>query len=78
MAIERFVGNVTWLRKQHGFSKKQMAQILGICIGSLNKIENGQLPSRLGIGILHRIHAHFGISATELIEKDFAALCNKK
>lgn len=68
--LETFMRNVTWLRKQHGLSKKHMAQILGIGVGSLNKIENGQMPQRLGVEILERIYIHFGVIPQEQLVKD--------
>ena len=70
-SLERFMRNVTWLRKQHGLSKKHMVKILGIGVGSLNKIENGQMPLRLGVEILERIYIHFGITPQEQFVKDF-------
>ncbi len=44
---ENFLYNVLWLRKHYGFSKNKMAKILEIGIGSLNKIESGEMPPRL-------------------------------
>ena len=39
---EIFMFNVKWLREKHGLSKKEMAKILGISVGTLNKIEKIQ------------------------------------
>lgn len=49
--LENFVHNVVWLRKHYGISKKKMAEILGIGVASLNKIEDGFLPPKIGINI---------------------------
>ena len=56
--------NITFLRKHHRISKKQMAKLLGIGLWSLNKIEKGKLPPRLGINIVFAIQKHFGIHPT--------------
>lgn len=69
IAMNNFLHNVVWLRKQHGLSKKQMAKILGIGIGSLNKLENGELPPRMSIRILDRIQKYFGISKADQFAK---------
>lgn len=58
---ENFVYNVTWLRKHYGISKKKMAALLGIGVGSINKIENGELPPKLSIDIIFNIQSCFGI-----------------
>ena len=59
--FEIFTHNVAWLRKHYSISKKQMAEILGIGIGSLNKIEQGQIPPRLRVDIIFAVYKHFGI-----------------
>lgn len=64
-----FLYNVAWLRRQHGLSKKKMAQLLGIGIGSLNKIEKGELPPRISLENLTKIQEHFGIALTDLFGK---------
>lgn len=58
--IENFAHNVAWLRKHYGISKKKMAELLWIGIWSLNKIEKGEIPTRLSVEILFDIHKCFG------------------
>ncbi len=58
---EIFANNVKWIRKTYGISKKKMASLLKIGIGSLNKIENGEMPPRLTIEIFFIIYKFFGI-----------------
>ena len=41
-----FAHNLTWLRKKHGLSKRDMARRLGIGMESLNKLEQGIIPPR--------------------------------
>ena len=59
--LENFMYNVVQLRKYYGISKKRMAELLGISIGSLNKIENGEFPPKLSVEVIFNIHNIFGI-----------------
>lgn len=67
--VENMLHNITWLRKHYGISKKHMAKLLGIGIGSLNKIENGKMPPLLSAEIFLRIHDLFNIRPQDLISK---------
>lgn len=51
--------NLTWLRKTHGISKKRMATMLNIGIGSLNRIECGEFPPNLKVDVLLLACKHF-------------------
>lgn len=66
--MKNFAYNIAWLRKEHGYSKKKMAKILNIGIGSLNKLENGEIPPRMDIQPMINVWLHFGIHPKELIE----------
>ena len=65
-----FLHNVAWLRRHFGLSKKEMAQRLGIGLHSLNKIECGELPAKLGVEVLFRIDREFGIDPQTLLEQE--------
>ena len=65
--IDIFLHNVAWLRKHYGLSKKEMAQKLGIGVGSLNKIEEGELPTSLRIDVLFNIYKEFGIFMSDVV-----------
>ena len=69
-----FCRNIAWLRKKHGLSKKEMAKILGIGLHSLNNIEMGEMPPRLGYSILLTVYQQFGIlpsaQITQRLEDD--------
>ena len=65
--IDIFLYNVAWLRKHYGLSKKEMARKMGIGVGSLNKIEKGELPPGLKIDVLFNIYKEFGIFMSEVI-----------
>ncbi|MBQ6840014.1 MAG: helix-turn-helix transcriptional regulator [Oscillospiraceae bacterium] len=64
-----FMKNVAWLRKQHKLSKKKMAQIMGIGVGSLTQIEKGIFPERLRIDACINIQRHFGVSVKDQLQK---------
>ena len=54
--------NILYLRKSNHISKREMAEILGIGIKTLTKLEQGVLPARLSVEVLFRIKDHFGVS----------------
>ncbi len=57
-----FTDNIIYLRKIHGYSKKQMAEILQISQYHMNLIEKGTIPERLNVRLLVRIQNVFHIS----------------
>ena len=65
--IDTFLQNVTWLRKHYGLSQKEMAKKLEIGVGTLRKIEKGELPSGLRIDVLYCIRKEFGIPMADMI-----------
>lgn len=64
--IKNLSHNIKQLRQSHNLSKKSMAKIMGIGIGSLNKLESGILPPRADVQCLLNLNKHFGISISEL------------
>ena len=67
--MEAFAHNIRWLRKKYGLSKKKMAELLGIGLWSLNRLERGEIPPRMTIDILFAVQKHFGISPSAQLEK---------
>lgn len=61
--------NLRWLRRKNQLSQKAMAQLLGISVSSLRKLETGSLPPRLTISFLFQIQRHFHISPGDMLEK---------
>lgn len=72
--VYTFCENVKRLRKNLNLSKKTMSSMLGICVASLNKIENGSLPPRLSCEVLFRIQSAFGIPVYVLFSKNLSKL----
>ncbi|MBE6548917.1 MAG: helix-turn-helix transcriptional regulator [Ruminococcaceae bacterium] len=68
--IENFSKNMKAIRTKNNISKKEMAKILVIGIGSLLKIENEILPPKLEANILIKIYNKFEILPSELFSKE--------
>ena len=50
--IRIFCENIKKIRKNKRLNKKEMANLLGISVYSLNVIEGGKLPHRLSVEII--------------------------
>ena len=68
--IKNISRNTLYLRRVNDFSKKEMAEILGIGVTSYAKIEKGILPPRLSVRFLFRIQEYFGVSAADLVSME--------
>ena len=64
--LEIFMENVVFLRKAHGYSKKKMAELLCISVGTLNKIEKGVMPEQLGVSTLFEIYDKFNVLPSKM------------
>ncbi len=69
--MNNLLHNIKHLRISNNISKKQMAKMLGIGLKTLNKIENGEMPPKLGASVLCNISKHFNISTYKLFEHKF-------
>lgn len=67
--LQNLLHNIVWIRHKNGITKKKMAKILGISMKSLNRIENGEMPSRLGASTVINIYRTFGIKPKTLFEQ---------
>ncbi len=66
-ALENFCFNVHHLRIYHNLTQKQMADIIGISVGTLRKLEASSLQVRINCNMLYRICEHFQISADVIL-----------
>ena len=64
-----FVHNVVWLRKHNGFSKRVMADIIGVSLKTLNKIENGELPPNLTVKVIFNIWDFFDVPPQDQLQR---------
>ena len=67
--IMNFLENIKLLRSHYSFSKKKMAEIMGISVKMLSKLESGEMSKRLSAKSLLRLSAFFSISPDLLFEK---------
>ena len=65
--LETLSHNLLWLRKKYGYSQRTMAQLLKIGIGSLRKLEHGEIPPRMTIDILFEVQSRFRITPSDLL-----------
>ncbi len=65
--LQNFCSNVTYLRKKHGLTQAQMAEIMDVGVGTVRTLERGTVPPRLSAYVLRRLCDHFHISADTLI-----------
>ena len=68
--LATFCKNVTYLREKKQLTKKQMANIMGVNVNTLNSIENGVVPSKLSSRVLINLYNHFHISLDTFFNKD--------
>lgn len=64
--IENFLCNIIWLKNNYRLSKRKMAKMLGIGIKSLDKLEKGEIPLRIGVEVVFNIHKNFGVVPKDL------------
>lgn len=71
--MEEFISkNITYLRQSNGLTKKEMAQIVGISVSTLNKIEKGISIYCMRSGRIHRVCDYFGITADSFLLTDLS------
>ena len=63
---EVFCKNVKILREQNHLSKKEMAEILGVGVATLAKIEQGIIPPKMSVKIIFRLSQRFHIQEHKL------------
>lgn len=61
-----FCENIRLLRERNGLTKKQMTEIMGIGMASLNKIEKGIVPEKLKVEALLYTANYFHYAPHEL------------
>lgn len=64
------LNNIIWLRKHYKFSKERMADIMGIEINTLEKIESGKIPDELTVEAILKMQNFFRIKPQDLLGKD--------
>lgn len=65
---DTFRENIRYLRRKHGLTRKEMAGILGVCPGTVGRMERGETV-RLHTGMLCRACDFFDISADAMLRE---------
>ena len=66
--LKIFTENIKFLRQKASFTQSQMAELLNISIGSLEKLESGVIPKRLSVEVVFKIMSVFKTNPFEAIE----------
>ncbi len=69
--IKNVMHNVVYLRKKNGYTRKQMAEIMGVSMRTINMFENGIHPPRLSCHYLYNLNVYFKIPIANFFEKRF-------
>lgn len=73
-----FCENVRWLRKFRGFSGEQMAEIMGISLPALERIEkDGEIKRNLGTNVIFNMDSVFKIKAHILLQYSLGDIYNR-
>lgn len=67
--LNNLIHNIITLRRQHGLSQRQMAEILHISPYLLRMLERGQVSSRLYVDMLFYLRDYFHISIRDMFGK---------
>ena len=69
--LVNFCWNIRHLRRVHKLTQREMADILGISVGKLGKIERMEPGVKIHCGILCRACDYFGYTADELLYENW-------
>ena len=69
--METFINNIIRIRKKYGLSKKEMAKIMHIGVGSLSMLEKGEMPKRMSVDAVFYLSAYFGIRCSDWFAAPF-------
>lgn len=67
LEMNHLANNLTYLRKENGISKQELADIMGVGLWTVTKLERGELPPRMKVEALFRIQHRFGVSVHRLL-----------
>ena len=59
--------NIRFLRKRGSLSLREMANVTGVSLYMIRKLESGHLPARLDVNFLFRIQKVFGVKCKDLL-----------
>ena len=65
MGIQILCENICRARKESAMSQKQLADIMGISVATLKKLENGEVPPRMKVTAILRFCKQFGLKPNQ-------------
>lgn len=73
-----FGQNLWYLRKTHGLTLRQMAEIVGVSLSTYRKMERCDRKVRIHAGRLCRICNHFNIASDEILYRNWCKMQENK
>lgn len=64
-----FCQNIRYLRKTHRLTQKRMAEICGVSVSTLRKLEDNILPPKISVRTIFNISNHFGLLPGQLFSR---------
>lgn len=77
-SVINFCQNLRHLRKVHGMTQKEMAQILGISVKRLSKMDNCDPHVRINTAHLCRVCDYFHLSSDEILFENWPRMLAEK
>ena len=69
-AFSKLCHNIRYLRVSNHMTKKEMAECMGICVSSLNRIEQGLYSRTMNSNSLSRLCDRFGVPVDVLLYEE--------
>ena len=70
--------NIRHLRKVHLLTQREMAQIIGISVGMLRKIECGCPTARISCAALYQVCKHFHVSSDAILFENWPQILEER
>lgn len=74
---KNFCQNIRHLRQVHNLTQRQMAQLLGISVNTLGRMERCEAAVRIHSGILCRVCDCFDVSSDALLRENWPEMLKK-
>ena len=67
--LNNLAHNICRIRRQYGYSKRKMAELLRLAPSDIERIERGDIPMDMSVEVLFLIERHFGIHPKDLFSE---------
>ncbi len=65
--LQAFCKNVKAIRKNNNLTQRQSAEICGVSVSVIQKLEHGIIPSRASLKVMISVSRHFGCTVESLL-----------